>query len=78
MPIYEFKCSDCSNEFEILVFRSDEKVNCPSCDSQAVDKLMSACRHKSSGGDSYSSSGSSYAGGGGCGGCSGGHCGSCH
>ena len=74
MPIYEFKCSDCSNEFEILIFRSDEKVNCPSCDSQAVEKLMSACRHKSSG-DSYSQSGSST---GGCAGCAGGHCASCH
>ncbi|HIJ36915.1 MAG TPA: zinc ribbon domain-containing protein, partial [Deltaproteobacteria bacterium] len=41
MPIYEFKCSDCSEEFETLVFRSDEQVACPQCHGEKVKRLMS-------------------------------------
>ncbi|MCJ7810116.1 MAG: zinc ribbon domain-containing protein [Desulfobulbaceae bacterium] len=75
MPIYEFKCSDCSEEFETLVFRSDEQVTCPQCDGDKVKRLMSACGYKSSGGSDGSarSAGSS-----GCSGCTSSNCGSCH
>ena len=43
MPIFEYKCQECDNEFERLVFRSDEAgIECPSCSSGHVVKKMSA------------------------------------
>jgi putative FmdB family regulatory protein len=71
MPIYEFKCCKCQEEFESLVFKSDEKVNCPKCDHDQVERLMSGFAHKSAGGKMVSSSS-------GCASCSGGSCSSCH
>jgi len=41
MPLYEYTCTDCSTDFETLVFTSDEKVECPKCESEAVEKQMS-------------------------------------
>lgn len=41
MPIYEYTCRDCSTAFETLVFTSDEKVECPQCESEEVEKQMS-------------------------------------
>ena len=38
MPIYEFKCPDCNEEFETLVFRSDEQVACPKCNCNKVKR----------------------------------------
>lgn len=51
MPIYEYKCEDCENEFEELVFSQDELPPCPKCQSGKVQKLMSACSAKTEGGD---------------------------
>ena len=79
MPIYEYICKDCDEEFEALVFRSDETVPCPGCKGNDIKRLMSACGFKTGGtadaGDSYSapSSGSS-----GCAGCAGTNCSTCH
>ncbi len=43
MPIFEYKCNHCENEFEKIVFGSDEtEVSCPECDSRDVQKKMSA------------------------------------
>ena len=44
MPIYEFKCSKCGEEFEKIFFASDndEAVPCPSCKSKKTRKLMSS------------------------------------
>ncbi len=42
MPIYEYICADCENEFEELVFSRDETPPCPKCGSKNVTKLMSA------------------------------------
>ncbi|HOH73835.1 MAG TPA: zinc ribbon domain-containing protein [Syntrophales bacterium] len=44
MPIYEFKCKKCGEEFEQILFTSDreEAVACPSCKSKQIRKLMSA------------------------------------
>lgn len=40
MPIYEFKCEECGNSFEI--FSSlDEKAICPKCGSLRVKKKIS-------------------------------------
>jgi putative FmdB family regulatory protein len=43
MPIYEYKCNNCGNEFEELVFSQNELPPCPKCESKKVDKLISAC-----------------------------------
>ena len=53
MPIYEYICKDCNNEFEELVFSQDALPPCPKCDSAKVEKLMSACavQTESGGGD---------------------------
>ena len=73
MPIYEYRCAKCEEDFECLVFRSDEAVSCPTCDGEKVERLMSSCSFKT-GGDNPSpvSSGS------GCSSCAGGHCSTCH
>ncbi len=42
MPIYEYKCEDCGNEFEKLVSMSAEtNPQCPKCKSEHVKKKMS-------------------------------------
>jgi putative FmdB family regulatory protein len=40
MPIYEYKCKQCSGEFEALV-RSDTVAQCPKCHSRDLEKLLS-------------------------------------
>ena len=40
MPIYEYACQSCGNEFELLV-RSDTTLECPSCHSDHLDKQLS-------------------------------------
>ncbi|HUS40180.1 MAG: zinc ribbon domain-containing protein [Pirellulales bacterium] len=40
MPIYEYVCSDCRSEFELLV-RGSESVQCKSCGSTQLEKLLS-------------------------------------
>jgi putative FmdB family regulatory protein len=60
MPIFEYRCKNCGEKFETLVFSSQtEPVKCEKCGSDQTEKLMSAF---ASGG--VSSSGSSYSGGG--------------
>jgi putative FmdB family regulatory protein len=41
MPIYEYRCSRCAHEFELLVLRTSLVPACPSCDSQNVEQLLS-------------------------------------
>lgn len=40
MPIYEYKCKECGETFEVLV-RSTEKPACPQCGSKSLRKLVS-------------------------------------
>jgi putative FmdB family regulatory protein len=40
MPIFDFRCEDCSQTFELLV-RGDVPV-CPHCGSQRLVKMLSA------------------------------------
>jgi len=44
MPIYEYKCNECDNLFEILTTSSQatNKVLCNKCHSEKVSKLISA------------------------------------
>lgn len=76
MPIYEFKCEKCGNEFEEIVFGNDCPP-CPECESEKTGKLMSCCRFKSGGGDSLGQASSASSGGSSCAGCSGGSCSTC-
>jgi len=68
MPIFEYKCSKCSEEFEKLVFGSQE-VTCPKCNCKDVKKKFSV--FGMSGVEHQTSSGS------GCTSCSSGSCSSC-
>ena len=42
MPIFEYRCLDCENEFERIVLRSSEEAECPSCHGMHAEKLLSA------------------------------------
>ena len=74
MPLFDFVCRSCGNEFEALVMGSS-KPRCPECNSEDLAKQMSVFAHRT-GGES-SSSGSSGSGSG-CGGCTSSNCSSCH
>ena len=50
MPIYEYKCNECQNEFEELVSGQNDLPPCPKCGSAKVAKLMSACAIQTEGG----------------------------
>ena len=43
MPIYEFDCQDCGDNFESLVmsFTKLYGVKCPECDSENIQKKIS-------------------------------------
>ena len=40
MPLYEYACRQCANEFEALV-RASETPNCPSCHSDDLQRKLS-------------------------------------
>jgi putative FmdB family regulatory protein len=41
MPIYEYRCNGCGEDFEILVLGSRE-ICCPKCSSKELKKKLSA------------------------------------
>jgi putative FmdB family regulatory protein len=72
MPLYEYRCNDCSAVFELLRPMADREVAavCPGCESRASMPLISRVAvHAGSGTSEVASAG----GGGGC--CGGGGCG---
>lgn len=61
MPIYEYRCAGCGEQFEKLVrsLSSAGKIECPRCGSHKVEKAMSRCgtavsRHRSDGSSAIS------------------------
>ena len=40
MPLFEYRCSTCSRDFEVLV-RAGERPACPDCGDSHVEKLLS-------------------------------------
>ncbi len=55
MPIYEYKCDDCKNIFEVLATSKSDTENptCSKCSSKKVKKTISASSFRiSSGGSS--------------------------
>ncbi|MEN6472566.1 MAG: zinc ribbon domain-containing protein [Syntrophaceae bacterium] len=56
MPIYEYKCKACGNDFEKLVsFSSKDPVSCPKCASENVAKKISMVASGKSGCDGCTS-----------------------
>ncbi len=41
MPIFEYRCVACGAEFEHLVLKSSPVLTCPSCENEAVERIMS-------------------------------------
>lgn len=48
MPILQYKCRACGQEFEELVKKYDEKVSCPSC-GEAAERSYSGAMFSSTG-----------------------------
>jgi putative FmdB family regulatory protein len=42
MPIYEYVCTRCEKEFEKLLWRSDDPVECPACGAPEVKRRLSS------------------------------------
>jgi len=70
MPIFEYRCNKCGEDFERLVF-GDQVVRCPRCDSDDIKKKFSTFGMS---GVERAGSGSSS----GCGSCSSNSCSTCH
>lgn len=41
MPLYEYKCSGCGQQFELLILKASQPIACPSCASESVERLLS-------------------------------------
>jgi putative FmdB family regulatory protein len=41
MPLYEYNCPKCDNEFELLIRSSRDIPACPSCGTKKVEKRLS-------------------------------------
>lgn len=72
MPIYEYKCDYCQNQFEAIrkMAEADEPISCPNCHQQVTKRMVTAAMAFS---DGHAVSGSAQF----CVGCSSGNCGSC-
>jgi putative FmdB family regulatory protein len=73
MPIYEYICDDCKNEFEKIVINKQQEIACPKCASKKATIQLSVFATANGGTNGWPSSSSS----GGGGSCCGGGCG-CH
>jgi len=81
MPIYEYRCESCGNEFEKLVRRATDVMDegCPSCGQKHLEQQYSTFAARGSNGDdaAWTPARTRMNEGGGCGGgmCGGGMCG---
>jgi putative FmdB family regulatory protein len=42
LPIYEYRCHNCGEKFEVLAYsQSDTAIICPKCGSENVERVMS-------------------------------------
>lgn len=41
MPIYEYRCKACGDEFEYLLRSSSPAAKCPACASENIEQLIS-------------------------------------
>ena len=49
MPLFEYRCEKCGEEFEFLERHSSPKASCPSCGSEKLEKLISRAAVSSEG-----------------------------
>ncbi len=43
MPIYEYKCKNCGEKFEVLVFsQTDNSIVCVKCGSENTERMLSS------------------------------------
>jgi len=49
MPIFEYMCRKCNHHFETIVLSTREKIACPKCRSNAVEKQLSVFASRTSG-----------------------------
>ena len=56
MPIYEFKCLECDDFFELLVIGSDDEnlMKCPKCQSENFERVLSTTNYNMTGGQGSS------------------------
>ncbi len=50
MPIREYKCRACGEEFEFFAARSSEVASCPKCDGRELDLAFSVFSSRSGSG----------------------------
>jgi len=59
MPIYEFRCLNCQDLFEILVMATDAEMEmrCPKCSGEQIERVLSSAGYqmRSGGGASVAS-----------------------
>jgi putative FmdB family regulatory protein len=55
MPMYEYACKKCEHTFETLVFNG-EKVECPECHGERLERLLSVPAKPQAGGKPLSMS----------------------
>ncbi|MDD4029083.1 MAG: zinc ribbon domain-containing protein [Caldisericia bacterium] len=78
MPIYEFKCEDCGEAFEVFsTYDEIAKVKCPKCQSSRIKKLISHLGFIKHPDQSCSCDTASTESKGTCSSCSGGSCSTC-
>lgn len=76
MPIYEYTCADCGEQFEEIVLNDLQEITCPKCNSAQTNKLISSCRAKFAG-DPLGQTIGAPASEGSCASCGGGSCSTC-
>ena len=57
MPIYEYRCRNCGNEFELLrrLSESDDDIVCEKCGAKQAEKLFSTFAASGAGSDTGAS-----------------------
>lgn len=47
MPIFEFRCLECTEVFEMLFMNSDDKVDlvCPKCQARSCERVVSRANY---------------------------------
>ena len=41
MPVFEYTCNACKEQFELLLLKTSTKAACPACNSEDIEKQFS-------------------------------------